>query len=73
MTLQTTNVPKMMFTVFNGGKAMGSKVKFSRFYIILNVKAQESVDVSDLYYKISMAVKKSVESHKLGINAFKAN
>ena len=62
-----------MFTVFNGGKAIGSKVKFSRFYIILNVKAQESVDVSDLYYKISMAVKKSVESHKLGINAFKAN
>ena len=31
-------VPKLMFTVLNGGKASGSKVKFSRFYIIMNLK-----------------------------------
>lgn len=29
--------PKLMFTVFNGGKALGSKVKFSRFYLILDI------------------------------------
>ena len=63
----------MMFTIFNGGKALASKVKFSRFYIILNVKAQENVDSTELYFKITAAIKKSVESHKLGINAFKAN
>ena len=62
-----------MFTVFNGGKASGSKVKFSRFYIILNVKAQETVDSTEIYFKITAAIKKLVEGHKLGINAFKAN
>ena len=62
-----------MFTIFNGGKASGSKVKFSRFYIILNVKAQETVDSTEIYFKITGAVKKLVEGHKLGIVGFKAN
>jgi hypothetical protein len=28
--------PKLMFTLFNGGKALGSKVKFAKFYLIMN-------------------------------------
>jgi len=67
-------VPKLMFTVFNGGKALVSKVKFSRFYIILNLKvADVSVDANLLYYKISAAIKKAITSHKLGESGFKAN
>ena len=41
MTPTGTNMPKLMFTVFNGGKAMNSKVKFTRFYLILNLKVQD--------------------------------
>jgi len=25
-----------MFTIFNGGKALGSKVKFAKFYLIMD-------------------------------------
>ena len=31
-----------MFTAFNGGKAVGSKVKFSRFYVIIDVKTTDA-------------------------------
>lgn len=50
-----------MFTVFNGGKAFNSKVKFSRFYIIIDIKGdEEDVDATEIYYKISSAIKKLV-------------
>ena len=61
MTSATTIVPKLMFTIFNGGKALGSKVKFSRFYLIMNVKATDTLDAQELYYKVSAAIKKNVE------------
>ena len=67
-------VPKLMFTIFNGGKAMSSKVKFSRFYVIMNLKVQDvSVDANLLYYKLSAAIKKAITGHKLGEAGFKAN
>lgn len=31
-----TKAPKIMFTVFNAGKALGSKVKFSKFYLMMD-------------------------------------
>ena len=63
-----------MFTVFNGGKALSSKVRFSRFYVIMNLKVQDvSVDANLLYYKLSAAIKKAITSHKLGEAGFKAN
>jgi hypothetical protein len=31
-----TKVPKLMFTLFNGGKALNSKVKFAKFYLIMD-------------------------------------
>ena len=63
-----------MFTVFNGGKALGSKVRFSRFYIVMNIRVQDvDVDANVIYYKIAAAVKKAITSHKLGESGFKAN
>ena len=63
-----------MFTVFNGGKALGSKVKFARFYIIMNLKVQDiNTDANLVYYKISAAIKKAITGHKLGENGFRAN
>ena len=74
MTPQGLVVPKLMFTVLNGGKAMGSKVKFARFYLIMNLKVQDvSVDANLLYFKVSAAIKKAIQSHKLGEAGFKAN
>jgi enolase len=64
--------PKLMFTVFNGGKAVGSKVKFSRFYVIFDVKISDvDIDVNDMYFKVSAAIKKGIQAHKLGENGFK--
>lgn len=74
ITPTTLQVPKLMFTIFNGGKALNSKVKFSRFYIIMNLKVQDvSVDANLMYYKISAAIKKAITGHKLGEAGFKAN
>lgn len=67
-------IPKLMFTVFNGGKALNSKVKFAKFYVIMNLKVGDvGVDANLLYYKISTAIKKAITSHKLGEAGFKAN
>jgi len=33
--------PKLMFTLFNGGKALGSKVKFAKFYLIMKYDMEE--------------------------------
>lgn len=74
MTPTSVVVPKLMFTVFNGGKALGSKVKFSRFYIIMNIKVQDvELDANIVYYKIAAAIKKAITSHKAGEAGFKAN
>lgn len=35
---ETDKVPKLMFTILNGGKEAGSKVKFSKFFLIFDVK-----------------------------------
>jgi len=72
ITPTTIAVPKLMFTVFKGGKASGSKVKFSRFYLILNMKVQDvEIDANTVYYKIAAAIKKAITSHKLGEIGFK--
>ena len=44
MNAAATSVPRLMFTIFNGGKSLGSKVKFSRFYLIMNIKAADTLD-----------------------------
>ena len=74
MSPTSVQVPKVMFTVFNGGKALNSKVKFAKFYVIMNLKVQDvSIDANLMYYKLSAAIKKAISSHKLGEAGFKAN
>ena len=68
--------PKLMFSVFNGGKANGSKVKFAKFYLILTYALEDlqaGRDALLLYYKIAAAIKKGVQSTKQGENGFKPN
>jgi len=71
----TATVPKLMFTVFNGGKAVNSKIKFTRFYLILDVKASDTdIDATEVYFKVSALIKKMVSAHpKLGETGFKPN
>jgi enolase len=65
-------VPKFMFNVLNGGKALGSKVKFSRFYLILDVSPEDTeVDAMEIFLKIQAQLKKQIQAHKLGENGFK--
>lgn len=33
--------PKLMFNLFNGGKANGSKVKFAKFYLIMTYEMDD--------------------------------
>jgi len=68
--------PRLMFSLFNGGKALGSKVKFAKFYLIMQHELEDVAagkDLLQIYYKVAAAIKKGVQSHKLGENGFKAN
>ena len=53
-------IPKLMFTVLNGGKALSSKVRFSKFYIIMDIQVSDDIDAMDIYYKISASIKKAI-------------
>ena len=54
---------------------MGSKVKFRRFYLILNAGPAdtEHFDSLQIYYKFSACLKKILSSSKLGEASFKPN
>lgn len=48
-------IPKLMFTVLNGGKESGSKVKLRKFYIIFDVNLEDilTLNVTEAYLKLS--------------------
>lgn len=66
-------LPKLMFTVLNGGKDSGSKVKFKKFFVIFDVNQQDigSVNLQEAYFKLCQAIEKGISSTKGGANAFK--
>jgi hypothetical protein len=52
-------VPKVLFNVLNGGKALASKVKFSKFFLILDFgstlqieEGQSEPDLMEAFLKI---------------------
>lgn len=71
----TATSPKLMFTIFNGGKAVNSRIKFTKFYLILDVRTTDiDIDATEIYFKVSALIKKQVSAHpKLGENGFKPN
>lgn len=64
-------LPKMVFNVLNGGKAVASKVKFSKFYLIIDVTPDDELDPMEVYLKIQAQLRKQIQAHKLGENGFK--
>jgi hypothetical protein len=49
-----------MFTILNGGKILGSKVKFSTFYFIIDVNGTDEVDANEIYFKVTANIKKAI-------------
>lgn len=45
-------IPKLMLTILNGGKDLSSKVKFSKFFLIIGLKPSDDFDASELYLKM---------------------
>jgi len=66
-------IPKLMLSVLNGGKESGSKIKFSKFYIIFNMSPQDTdtIDAHEVYIKLCAAIEKTLSSTKIGLAGFK--
>lgn len=62
-----------MLTVLNGGKDVGSKIKFSKFYLILNFKPEDSdkFDINEVYLQIVANLDKNIAATKGGAALFK--
>ena len=61
------SVPKLMFSLINGGKAIGSKVKFAKFYLIMNYQVEDlraGDDALMVYHKAAQLIKKNLSAHK---------
>lgn len=60
-----------MINVLNGGKAAGSSVKFSKFYLIIDGYANTETNIPQAYSKFLLALKKGFGSVKGGESVFK--
>jgi enolase len=67
----TDRAPSLMFTILNGGKDAGSKVKFTKFFVILNMTVEDEFDPVEIYFKLTAAIEKGVSATKAGLAAFK--
>jgi len=66
---------KLLFTIFNGGKSLGSQVKFGKFYLIIDpwqalMEGQE-IEIVDCFVRFQQAIKKAITSTKQGEAGFK--
>ena len=60
-----------MHTVFNGGKSVGSNVKFSKFYLIIEREEEDDADaLIESFIKFQTAIVKQISSTKLGVRYF---
>jgi len=74
ISLASLKAPKLMFTVLNGGKVLNSKVKFSQFYLIIDINGDDAhIDATEVYFKVTANIKKIIQASKLGEAGFKAN
>jgi hypothetical protein len=49
--LDTPYRTKMMFTILNGGKSLGSTVKFAKFYLIIDPIPGSGIDIVECFVK----------------------
>jgi len=55
----------------NGGKANGSLVKFTKFYLIIDADANPKINIPQCFVRFVSALRKSMQSTKGGESAFK--
>ena len=68
-------LPKLMFTILDGGKGNGSKIKFSKFYLIIDMQPLDTkqFDIIDIYYKLNAKIEDGIKATKIGLTGFKKN
>lgn len=60
---------KLLINVLNGGKILGSTVKFSRFYLIIDGnEASKDVDITEAFIKFTHSIRKTVQNTKTGVS-----
>lgn len=66
-------IPKLMFTILNGGKELSSKIKFTKFYLIMDVQPEDvkHFDLLEIYYKLVAKIEEGVKATKSGLAGFK--
>lgn len=63
-----------MFTILNGGKSAGSRVRFSKFYLIMKLGLDDGhLDANEIYHAISALIRKGISTTKVGEAGFKPN
>jgi hypothetical protein len=62
---------KLLICVFTGGKASGSLVRFSKFYLIVDGYANPDTNIPHAFTKFMNALKKNMSTVKGGDAAFK--
>lgn len=62
---------KLLINLFNGGKVLGSAVKFAKFYLIIDGSDAQDADIGDAFIKFTQNLRKTVQSTKTGEAAFK--
>jgi hypothetical protein len=62
---------KLLICVFTGGKASGSLVRFSKFYLIVDGFANPDTNIPHAFTKFMNALKKNMSTVKGGDAAFK--
>lgn len=56
---------KLLINIFNGGKILGSAVKFAKFYLIIDAHEKSAeIDLTECFVKFIQNIKKTVQSTK---------
>lgn len=59
---------KLIVSVLNGGKAAGSQVKYSKFYLIVDGHADRQVNLTQAFLKFKEGLRKAFSSVKAGVS-----
>lgn len=70
-TMHIKTPTKLLMCVFTGGKASGSLVKFSKFYLVIDGFANPDTNIPNAFTKFMNALKKNMSTVKGGDAAFK--
>ena len=65
------SIPKLMFSLLNGGKSANSKVKFSKIYLIFGAVPHDPTDMLEQFSKLRKDITAAISGSKAGLAGFK--